>query len=121
MKLSEHHILRFCADKSPYCNCYNFDIDIYAENKLFENHCYCTSEMLQPDMETAFDPYSSHRFDWQVNTREDLLEILNILLREYVEPVKHGGMAELGKREYIRERCHCDGDCCEKCWIIGEV
>ena len=102
LSLSKDHILRFCADKSPYCDCYNFDIDIYANNKLLENHCYCTSEILQPDMENSFDPYSSHRFDWQVNTREDLLKILETLLQEYVEPIKKAAWKNLVSESTFR-------------------
>lgn len=116
LQLSDHHILRFLVDKSSFCDSYRFMVLIKAQNKLVENYNSCIFEMLElPDMD-RFDP-GGFPFDWQLNSREELMEILEKLIREYVEPVKRGGLEELGKLKHIRKSCKCDRDCCEKCWV----
>lgn len=114
---SEDYILRYWADKSSFCDSYSFFVTIASKRKKFQNHHWCNRYEYQPSREEAFNPNSAFRFDWQLNTQEDLMEILNTFLREYVEPLEMGGMEELGRRNYIRERCTCGRDCCEHCWV----
>ena len=117
MQLSDHHILRFLVDKSSFCDSYRFIILIKAQNKLVESHLYCINQTLELPGMDRFDPGAVFPFDWQLNNREELMKVLEMLIRDYVEPVKRGGIEELGKLKHIRKSCKCDRDCCEKCWV----
>lgn len=117
MQLSDHHILRFLVDKSSFCDSYRFIILIKAQNKLVENHLYCINQTLELPGMDRFDPGAVFPFDWQLNNREELMKVLEMLIRDYVEPVKRGSIEELGKLKHIRKSCKCDRACCEKCWV----
>lgn len=116
--LSDNHIIYFWADRSPYSDTYNFPIAIAAQNKNFKNRYYCTIGTLQPPENRVFDCqiHSSHRFDWQLHTHEDLTELIHRFLRLYVTPAENG-MECLGKEEYIWKGCLCQLDCCDQCWV----
>ena len=114
---SDDYLLHFLADKSAFCDSYRFVVTIESNRKKYQNYSWCSNFAYNPAWEDAYDPESAFRFDWQLNTREELMKLLQDFLREYVEPVNRGGMDALGKQEYIRKRCGCKRDCCDGCWI----
>lgn len=115
--LSPDHVLQFVADKSSFCDSYRFLIMIRSEKKLFPTYSWCNMYEMQPSREDAYDPNSAFRFDWQLNSDAELKGILHDFVDEYVLPAKKMGLDQLGRMEYIKNRCNCNKKCCESCWI----
>jgi len=117
--LSPEHIIYFKAEKSTYSDTYNFHVAISALNNISYNRYYCTIAALEPPQNIVSEylrQCSHHRFDWQLNSPEELAELLQQFIDLYVKPAQNG-MDTLGSEEYIWNGCLCDLDCCEHCWV----
>lgn len=79
--------LYFWAEKGSYGDSYNFPV---ALSSPYPHHDYCLTATIEPSGEMAPDPYCHHAFDWQINTIEDLTQILDLFLREYEHPLTMG-------------------------------
>lgn len=113
LPLQEGYILYFHADKSTYCDCYEFDVMIHTQTQPVHR---CVYELLSLPVNPV-EPQWPYRFDWQLNSQEELQYILNRLLEDYVSPAQNLGIAELRKKENIRDWSRCDRTCCDPCWM----
>jgi len=117
--LSENIMLQFWADKSSYSDLYYFEVDIYALNP--PGGVWCYSKRLDTKGTDIFDwkGYSEphRRFDWQLQSTEDLLEIVNRACKEELLPLMEIDLDELGKQPFVWQRCICQRKHCPACWI----
>ena len=117
--LSENIMLQFWADKNPYSDLYYFEVDIYALNP--PGGVWCYTKRLDTKGTDIFDwkGYSEphRRFDWQLQSTEDLLEIVNRAYKEELLPLMETDLNELGKQPFVWQRCICQRKHCPTCWI----
>ena len=117
--LSENIMLQFWADKDPYSDLYYFEVDIYALNP--PGGVWCYSKRLDTKGTDIFDwkGYSEphRRFDWQLQSTEDLLEIVNRAYEEELHPFIVYGIEEMGKKPFVWQGCFCNRKHCESCWV----
>lgn len=122
-KLSDDIMLQFWADKDPYSDLYYFEVDIYS--LLPPGGVWCYSKRLDAKGTDIFDwkDYSeSHRrFDWQLQSTEDLLEIVNRAYEEELKPFLHNELAEMGKQPFVWDGCICQRTRCEHCWVEKNI
>ncbi|MGN0322181.1 MAG: hypothetical protein ACI4DZ_03585 [Oliverpabstia sp.] len=117
--LSGNIVLQFWADKDPYTDLYYFEIDIFSQKS--SEGIWCYSKRLQAKGTEIFDfkNYSDSdcRFDWQLQSTEDLEEIVNQAYKFDLLPFINNDLLEIGKQPFVWEYCICPRDCCESCWI----
>lgn len=117
--LSENIMLQFWADKDPYSDLYYFEVDIYSLNP--PGGVWCYSNRLDTKGTDIFDwkGYTEphRRFDWQLQSTEDLLEIVNRAYKEELRPLMETDLAELGKQPFIWKSCICRRKRCPTCWV----
>lgn len=117
--LSENIMLQFWADKDPYSDLYYFEVDIYALNP--PGGVWCYSRRLDAKETDIFDwkGYSEphRRFDWQLQSTEDLLEIVNRAYEQELSPFLRNGIEEMGKQPFVWHNCICNRKRCADCWV----
>lgn len=117
--LSENIMLQFWADKSPYADLYYFEVDIYAQNP--PGGVWCYTKRLDTKGTDIFDRkgYSEphRRFDWQLQSTEDLLEIVKRAYEEELRPLLETDLTELGKQPFVWQGCICQRKHCPTCWV----
>lgn len=118
-KLSDEIEIQFWADKDPYSDLYYFEVDIYS--LLPPGGVWCYTKRLDTKGTTVFDwkQYSEphRRFDWQLQSAEDLLEIVNRAYNEELKPFMENDLAEMGKQPFVWNRCICQRTRCQNCWV----
>lgn len=117
--LTDSIVLQFWADKDPYSDLYYFEINIFSLKS--SKGLWCYSKRLQAKGTKIFDfkDYSQpeYRFDWQLQTAEDLDIIVNEAYKFDLLPFIRSDLLEAGKQPFVWDRCICPRDCCEFCWI----
>lgn len=117
--LSENIMLQFWADKDPYSDLYYFEVDIYSLDP--PGGLWCYSKRLDTKGTDVFDwkGYSEphRRFDWQLQSAQDLLEIVNRAYEEELRPLIETELIELGKQSFIWQGCICQRKHCPTCWV----
>ena len=117
--LSDNIILQFWADKDPYSDLYYFEVDIYSAAP--PGGVWCYSKRLDTKETNIFDwknySESYRRFDWQLQSTEDLLELVNRAYHEELKPFLENDLAEMGKQPFVWNRCICQRTRCTNCWI----
>ena len=118
-KLSDNIILQFRADKDPYSDLYYFEVDIYSV--VPPGGVWCYHKRLDLKGTNIFDwkNYSEphRRFDWQLQSTEELLEIVNRAYHEELKPFLENDLTEMGKQPFVWNRCICQRTRCTNCWI----
>lgn len=109
----EGYTLFFHGDKSSYCDCYRFDVMIHTQAEPVRR---CTYEQLFL-VKNPIEPESPSYFDWQMNSREELMKILDTLLSVYVRPALDAGMKHMGRQEQVRRCRRCQENRCPDCWL----
>lgn len=118
-KLSDDIMLQFWADKDPYSDLYYFEVDIYS--LVPPGGVWCYSKRLDTKGTDIFDwknysePY--RRFDWQLQSAEDLLEIVKRAYEQDLKPFLENDLMEMGKQRFVWNRCFCQRTRCENCWV----
>lgn len=118
-KLSDDIMLQFWADKDPYSDLYYFEVDIYS--LVPPGGVWCYSKRLDAKGTDIFDwkNYSEphRRFDWQLQSAEDLLEIVKRAYEQDLKPFLENDLMEMGKQRFVWNRCGCQRTRCENCWV----
>ena len=118
-KLSDEIEIQFWADKDPYSDLYYFEVDIYS--LLPPGGVWCYTKRLDANGTDVFDwkQYSEphRRFDWQLQSAEDLLEIVRRAYEQELKPFLEHSLLEMGKQPFVWERCICQRTRCENCWV----
>lgn len=87
--LPSGHTLYFLADKSSYSDCYDFPVTLQAPRWEVLPGDWCLFTVLNlPDLRLP-NPFS-RKFNWQLNTDEDLREILDLFVKTYHDPLLSG-------------------------------
>lgn len=117
--LSNNIMLQFWADKDPYSDLYYFEVNIYALNP--PGGVWCYTKRLDTKGTDIFDwkGYSEphRRFDWQLQSTEDLLEIVNRAYEKELSPFIQNGIEEMGKQPHVWQNCICNRKHCPTCWV----
>ncbi len=118
-KLSDDIMLQFWADKDPYSDLYYFEVDIYS--LVPPGGVWCYSKRLDAKGTGIFDwkNYSEphRRFDWQLQSTEELLEIVKRAYEQDLKPFLENDLMEMGKQRFVWNRCFCQRTRCENCWV----
>lgn len=118
-KLSDDIMLQFWADKDPYSDLYYFEVDIYS--LIPPGGVWCCSKRLDTkgtdifDWKNASEPH--RRFDWQLQSTDDLLEIVNRAYEQELRPFLENDLFEMGKKSFVWNECICKRTRCENCWV----
>lgn len=117
--LSENIVLQFWADKSPYCDLYYFEVDIFSLDPPGGVFCYHNRLLTRGTDVFDFKLSSTPDclFDWQLQTTEELLEIVNRAWEQEMRPFVENGISEMGKQPVVWKRCICNRDRCADCWV----
>lgn len=85
-KQEDGGVRHFWADKSPYTDMYGFCTACSYPSQPERTQEYRLICM-EPPRSSVWDSksYASHLFDWQLHTKEDLMEILDRFIREHLE------------------------------------
>lgn len=103
--LPSGHTIYFWAEKGSYADSYNFPVALSAPDPLVpQPHYYCLTTTIEPSDEMAPDPYCHHAFDWQANTTEDLMDIIDLFLREYYRPLTDGPIESIHPKLYCARK-----------------
>lgn len=123
IKLSDDIMLQFWADKDPYSDLYYFEVDIYS--LVTSGGAWCYSKRLDTQGTEVFDwkNYSEphRRFDWQLQSTDDLLEIVNRAYEQEMKPFLEKNLTEMGRLPYVREWCICPRTRCANCWVENKL
>lgn len=118
--LSENILLQFWADKSSYSDLYYFEVSIYslvASPVGFG----CYFERIDTRGTEIFDwknyAQPQHQFDWQLQSTDDLLEIVHRTYEEKLRPFIENDLLEMGKQRFVWKGCMCDRKRCAECWV----
>lgn len=118
-QLSENITLQFWADKDPYSDLYYFEVDVFSINPPGGLWCYDIRLDTQGteifDWKKASQPNT--RFDWQLQSTDDLLEIIKYAYEKELKPFLENELSEMGKQPYIWDACMCQRKHCPNCWI----
>ncbi|MBE6811692.1 MAG: hypothetical protein E7523_02290 [Ruminococcaceae bacterium] len=111
--ISEDKEIQFWADKSPYSDLYYFQVDIGGG-------C-CYSERLYTKGTDIFDwknyTEPDRRFDWQLQSYEDLRAIIRQAYEEKMKPFLENNLTEMGKQPFVWKNCMCSRIKCPNCWV----
>lgn len=88
------HTIYFTADKGSYGDGYDFDMFLDAPGDTGLRR-WCLRVPLNLPQLRHPNPFLHHPYDWQVNTDEDLREILDRFLKECHEPLLAGSTDHL--------------------------
>lgn len=121
--LSDDIMLQFWADKDPYSDLYYFEVDIYSTNP--PGGAWCYHKRLDTKGTDVFDwkDYSEphRRFDWQLQSAEELIEIVKRAYEEDMRPIIETDLIELGKQSFVWQRCICRRKHCPNCWVEKNI
>lgn len=116
--LTKDVYIRFWADKSTFADLYYFSVDVFC---LIPPNGLCCDMRMDTRGTDIFDwrNYSTphHRFDWQLQSTEALLEIVNRAYEEEMRPFIENGLEYMGKQPSVWKRCTCNRKCCPSCWV----
>lgn len=117
--LSENVVLQFAADKCPYTDLYYFEVNIFSLQS--SRGLWCYTKRLEAIGTDIFDwkMYSEPecRFDWQLQSLDDLRNIVKCSYEKELLPLINTDLVELGMQPFVWKHCICPRDCCEDCWI----
>lgn len=117
--IEENYILQFWADKSLYCDLYYFQVNVYASASPVGFGCY--NKRLDTTATTVFDwkEYSEahRRFDWQLQSAQQLQQILQTAYEKELRPFLDCGIAQMGKEPNVWSHCVCSRNRCSFCWV----
>lgn len=109
--LPSGHTVCFSADKGSYGDGYDFDMFLTAPSGEPSPRHWCLRVPLNlPDLRHP-NPFIHHPYDWQVNTDEDLREILDNFLKNCYEPLLTGNLAALPYPLHCQEQACPREDC----------
>lgn len=118
-KLSDSIVLQFWADKGSYSDLYYFQISIYPLASPVGSCCY--SQRLDTQGTDIFDWKKASqphlRFDWQLQSTDDLLEIINRACEQELKLFLENDLKEIGKQPFVSNKCFCDRKSCANCWV----
>ncbi len=116
--LTENLVLQFWADRCPYTDLYYFQVDIFP---LVSSKGWCYSKRLKAIGTDIFD-WKKHtqpecRFDWQLQSANELKNLIAHLYQTELLPLINTDITELGKQTFIWKCCTCSRNRCETCWV----
>ena len=115
--LPSGHTICFVADKGSYSDSYDFDMFLHSPSGEPRPWGWCVRVVLNlPDLRHP-NPFLHHPYDWQVNTDEDLREILDNFLKNCYEPLMAGNIAALPEQLLCRSRACPQEDCPLRCTV----
>ena len=109
------HTLYFSADKGSYGDGYDFDMYLTAPPGEPDLRGWCLRVPLNLPQLRHPNPFIHHPYDWQVNTDEDLREILDNFLKTCFEPLLAGNIAALPHPLLCKEKPCPKEDCPLRC------
>lgn len=105
--LGNNYYLMFNAQKSSFSDEYYFNVYIGKENADKYGDCFYT----------RIAPQNMFPADWQIISDEQFEEFLDNDLEKLMKHIISTPLNELGKEEFIKEACDCDGKQCDLCWV----
>lgn len=115
--LSPNFVLEFWADKSTYSDLYYFDVSVYPV--LASGRCYSNRADTKGtdvfDWKIVSEP--DKRFDWQLQSEEEMLEVINRICEQELKPFMETNLTEMGKEPRVWKACCCSRTICENCWV----
>ena len=105
-ELENNHLLTLDAQKSAYSDQYYFNISVHPITVPYLG-CFNTRVVM----------FDSDIYNWQLMSDEQIDNLINFTMEHYITPILKMPLIELGKTDFICERCACTRNKCHACWV----
>ena len=105
-ELENGYFLYFDAQKSAFSDEYYFNVSIKLLNEVSVG-CFYTRVVM----------HEQGIYNWQLMSDEQIKNLVNYTLDNYLTPILNTPLQDLGKNEYICDGCYCKRDKCASCWL----